>query len=67
MDTDDLALMAAGTLTMFVILHVTASSDPAVPEGRPAGCPVMKDIRNSEETASKVTDDAETLFVGEST
>ena len=67
MDTDDLALMAAGTLTQFVILHVTASSDPAVPEGKPAGCPVIKASLNSEAIASKVTDDAETLFVGEST
>ena len=67
MDTDDLALMAAGTLTQFVILHVTASSDPALPEGRPAGCPVMKAILNSEATASKMTDDAPIVVVGEST
>ena len=67
MDTDDLALMAAGTLTQFVILHVTASSDPALPEGRPADCPVMKAILNSEATASKMTDDAPIVVVGEST
>ena len=67
MDTDDLALMAAGTLTQFVILHVTASSDPALPEGRPAGCPVMKAILNSEATASKMTDDAPMVVAGEST
>ncbi len=67
MDTDDLALMAAGTLTQFVILHVTASRDPALPEDRPAGCPVMKAILISEATASKMTDDASIVFVGEST
>ena len=67
MDTVDLALMAAGTLTQFVILHVTASSDPALPEGRPAGCPVMKAILNSEATASKMTEDAPIVSVGELT
>ena len=67
MDTDDLALMAAGTLTQFVILHVTASSDPAAPAASPAGCPVTNAILNSEATASKVADDAETLAVGELT
>ena len=67
MDTDDLALMAAGTFTQFVILHVTASNDPGVPEGRPAGCPVMNAILNSRAIASKVTDDAETPFEEEST
>ena len=66
-DTVDLALMAAGALTQFVILHVTASGDPALPKGKPTGCPVVKAILNSEATASNVTDDAETPFVGELT
>ncbi len=59
--------MAAGALTRFVIVHVTASSEPAEPEGRPAGCPAMKDILSSVATASKVTDDAATLFAVEPT
>ena len=63
MDTEDLALMAAGTLTQFVILHVTASCEPAVPEFRPAGCPVENNILSSEETESKITEEADTVFV----
>ena len=67
MDTDNLALMAAGALTQFVTLHDTVSSDPEVPTGSPAGAPVRKIIVSCEVTASKVTEDAETKFVGELT
>jgi len=56
MDTENVAALAAGALTKFEILHVTASSEPAVPEGSPA-----KDILSSLATASKVTESAETL------
>ena len=67
MDVENRALMAAGALTRFVIVHVTASSEPAEPEGRPAGCPAMKDILSSAATASKVTEETATLFAGEPT
>jgi hypothetical protein len=67
MDKENLALTDIGELTNFVILHVTASCEPAVPEGRPAGCPVENNILSSEETESKITEEAETVFVGELT
>ena len=67
MDVENRALMAAGALTRFVIVHVTASSEPAEPEGRPAGCPAMKDILSSAATASKVTVEAVILFAVELT
>ena len=67
MDTENLALMAIGVLTRFDILHVTASNEPAEPEGRPAGCPAMKFILNSVATASKVTKSANNTLVEEST
>ena len=66
-DTADLALMAAGALTRFLIPHVTASSKPKVPGGSPPEGAEMKDILSSEATVSKVTESAGTLFVGELT
>ncbi len=66
MKTDDLALTAAGVLTRFVILHVTASNEPAEPTGRPGGCPDLKDILSSVATASKVIE-SEGKLVGELT
>ncbi len=56
MDTENVALLETGKFTKFVILHVTASSDPEVPEGSPA-----KDILSCLATASNVTELAGTL------
>ena len=67
MDVENRALLAAGALTRFVMVHVTASSEPAEPEGRPAGCPAIKDILSSVATASKVTEEAVMLFAVELT
>ena len=70
METEDLSMTAIGELTNFVILQVTAS-EPALPEGRPAGCPVENNILSSDETESKITEEAETVletvFAGEMT
>ena len=65
MDTSDLLPTAVGKLTIFSILHVTASSEPGVPVGSPGGCPEVKYILSEEATVSKVTKSAERLFVGE--
>ena len=64
METEDLSMTAIGELTNFVILHDTASGEPVLPEGRPAGCPVENNILSSDETESKITEEAETVFAG---
>ena len=66
METEDLSMTAIGELTNFVILHDT-KSEPVLPEGRPAGCPVENDILSSDETESKITEEAETVSSGELT
>ncbi len=57
MDTENVALLAAGTLTKFEIVHFTASSEPSEPEGSA----VVKDIMSCLATESNVTELAETL------
>ena len=57
MDTENVALLAAGTLTKFEIVHFTASSEPSEPEGSA----VVKDIMSCAATESNVTELAGTL------
>jgi len=57
MDTENVALLAAGTLTKFEIVHFTASSEPSEPEGSA----VVKDITSCLATESNVTELAEAL------
>ena len=55
MDTGNVALLAASTLTKFEIVHFTASSEPSEPEGSA----VVKDIMSCAATESNVTELAE--------
>ena len=57
MDTENVALLAAGTLTKLEIVHFTASSEPSEPEGSA----VVKDIMSCVATESKDPELAETL------